>query len=347
MALTLLGFEGFEVGETPPGWTFSGRTVNAAAPRTGAYNVYGSSEQQYAEHVLDANVTNMFALGFGFKTNARGQGFPSILYVYDSAGNIIFGLGNQDTDPAGTIRIMDATHSYGNTVDHVATALLPSGSWTSGWFFVECLLNVSTGAVILRVDGQEIYNATIDLDDGNANISYFRLYVPRNTQTHHDDVYWGEGVGLTAADLLGPGTRIFPLAVTADGADDGVWVPSAGSDAYAMVDETPDDADVTYIEETTGTAGLKQSFTVEDLISSVDVVHAVRVRTHARYESVNPSSVRQYVKVGGTDYPGNDHVLAAAYAAFDYDWYLNPDDAAAWEPADVNGLEVGIETRTP
>jgi hypothetical protein len=136
-------------------------------------------------------------------------------------------------------------------------------------------------------------------------------------------------------------TKIQGQLVTGAGAT-AQWDPSAGAN-YQCVDERPySDSDF----NSTNVTNEVDSFEVGNLTGSIGVIKAVQVHVRCKYEGApTPSNVQALVRVNGTDYPsGVDLNPGISFAPTKYHiWELNPDDSAAWEEADVNGMEIGYK----
>ena len=52
---------------------------------------------------------------------------------------------------------------------------------------------------------------------------------------------------------------------------------------------------------------------------------------------------REVIKIGGTEYTGDDNTLTTSAKWYSYEWELNPDDSSAWEFSDINDLQIGVE----
>ena len=115
-------------------------------------------------------------------------------------------------------------------------------------------------------------------------------YAGNNSYARWDDFYVlkVDGVGLT--DFLGT-PRVHQLIPNGDGASE-QWTPSAGSDSYAMVDETPHDSDTTYVEGVT--SGHRSSFTLPNLDPAGATAFGVQVDTVAKKTAGDPASFESY-----------------------------------------------------
>ncbi len=115
------------------------------------------------------------------------------------------------------------------------------------------------------------------------------------------------------------------------------WTPSSGSDHYAMVDDpigTPDD-DTTYLE--TSSTNQKELFTFTAFDINSSSIDKVTVFIRARDTGANTNMIAELLRVNGTDYNASPVPAPLTYTNHTNDWLTNPDTAAAWTEADVEG----------
>lgn len=120
---------------------------------------------------------------------------------------------------------------------------------------------------------------------------------------------------------------------TADyGAD--VYTASSGSDLYAMLDEVTSDDDTTYISRSG--SGSNQDITIGTFnITSISIV-SLTVYIVAK-ETGGDTSVTGAIVVNGTNYASGNIGLSTSYNTYTYTWTVNPNTAAAWTEADIEG----------
>lgn len=112
--------------------------------------------------------------------------------------------------------------------------------------------------------------------------------------------------------------------------------------AFGDVDEIASDGDTTYI--TTSSANTKESVTLESTTAAgvVGTIKAVKVQALVRDEG-GASSMRVFLRTGGTDYNGNSIDPGSSYVNLGHVWETNPNTGVAWTAADLDGLEIGVE----
>ena len=224
-----------------------------------------------------------------------------------------------------------------------------SGSgWTFGnyvWYYVEVKVTIddSVGVIQVKVNGNNVINLTNqDTRNGaNAVINKIRFAAPGNNQAYwHDDLYILDTTGTKNNDFLGD-IRVDVLRP--DGAGTYTdFTPSTGSN-YENVDESPGpDDDTTYNEATN--IGDQDSYNLDALPSpSGTTIHGVKSQITARKTDAGTREIKVLTRSGTTDDLGNAISLSDTYTTPCKVLEDNPDDSLAWEDADVNALEVGVE----
>jgi hypothetical protein len=141
------------------------------------------------------------------------------------------------------------------------------------------------------------------------------------------------------ANWIGP-TSIQGLAPTGAGATTG-FTPSTGSN-YACVDETPpSDIDFVY----TNTPNVVDTYALGNLTGTINSIKAVQVQARCMQEgSPATTKIQLVTRPASTDRVSASKTVQtfAPKSVFNI-WELNPEDSAAWEEADVNGMEIGVK----
>jgi hypothetical protein len=96
---------------------------------------------------------------------------------------------------------------------------------------------------------------------------------------------------------------------------------------------SPDD-DTSYVSETG--AFQRQLFTFSAFSISSSAIAFIRIFTRAKYVG-SSGIIRTRLVVGGNEYSSGNNTLTASYTDFANDFLTNPDTAAAWTEADVEG----------
>src|SRR3972149_5377063 len=133
----------------------------------------------------------------------------------------------------------------------------------------------------------------------------------------------------------------FALVATSYPNGDGYYTTWAGT--YTDVDETPHDADTTYIA-TSFIDAQYETYAAQDIspmtiidISSVKVIITVRC-----YVS-NCRNVAAMVRLSGTDSFGTEYMPTTSYSEISHIFTTKP-GGGSWTESDVNAMEIGVRT---
>ena len=232
----------------------------------------------------------------------------------------------------GRIRVSRDTTTIGTTTN----ALL-----AGQWYYIEISVTAGTtnGSVQIQVNGVEWLNKTGQntLQQGGGDYGQLGLANSSGSSggvTKYDDLY------IDSASMYGD-CRVDVLVPTGAG-NYTQWTASAGSN-FACVDELPaSDADYVY----TSTVGNKDSYVFGDLPAGGGTIHGVAVSTFAAKTSSTVRGVRPFVRIGTTDYEGNEAVLSTASDFYTQIWEDNPATATTWQESEVNSAEFGVKLST-
>ena len=324
--------DGFESGNLN-WWVVSETFVDSSSPPAG----FSGS---YYLRVHDANWTAYTTLNsskaelyFAFKYMLRIAGTPSgIISFYDSAGTVIGGLYRESATGLPTFRLGGggaAIQATGTTVINTFTVYLIEIRYKP--------LN-SGGILQLKINGAAMeINFSGDSTAGLENIIKFGwFHTIVSTACCIDDFVVDD------ANWIG-NTKIQALVPTGAGATTG-WTPSTG-DNYAAVDEKPA-LDTDYIK--TGSSQI-DTYAMQNLSGSIASIKSVAVQSR-NWRTGNGSYDRgqHIVRPASTDglSASKTSIFPITATSFQSIWELNPEDSAAWEEADVNGMEAGIKAVT-
>lgn len=285
---------------------------------------------------LAAAVTEL-VIGFGFRTTSLSNGDRTILYLANQSLGINAALGY---DTSGHLQAFRGTTT--GTVLGTTTATILADTW----YYIEQKWKIadSGGYVIVKIDGVEVLNVT-GLDTkalSSANIDQL-LFFGMNSGTgskYFDDMYMCDLTGTVNNDFLGE-CRVKYIKPTGDGPLQ-EWDPSAGA-AWECVDETTPDGDTTYVlSDSAGDIALYdvEGISVDDVIKGVDVV------VMARKDDAPTRIVKPTIRVEGFDHDGATKTLTTSYAYSTHIWETNPETLAAWTPAEITDLQVGMTLDT-
>lgn len=216
------------------------------------------------------------------------------------------------------------------------------------WYYLELKATIhdTTGSYELRINGVSVLSGTdVDTRNGaNAYVNQLSLGTPSLTGNafifKFDDVYLLDTSGSTNNDFLGD-VRVDALFPTADGTYT-QWTPSAGSDHYALVDETtPNTTDYVY----DGTEGNKDSFVMSDMSElTSQVIFGVQIKVAALKDDAGSRSLKVGVRSNTTNALSDAQSLSTSQTYLTHVQETDPDTSLAWEPEAVDAIEALIET---
>jgi hypothetical protein len=209
------------------------------------------------------------------------------------------------------------------------------------WYFIEVkmTINNTTGSFEVRINGQtEISGTNVDTQQtANSTVDAFRITLGGGGVI--DDLYFLNDSGSTNNDFLGD-VRIQTLFP--DGAGNSTnWAVTGAASNYQAVDEFEADDDTTYVS--TSTATDKDTYSFENLSTSVDTVYAVGTNILARKDDAGSRIAVQTTRSGGTDFDGATISLADNYEYVQEIRETDPATGSQWVNTDVDSAEFGYK----
>jgi hypothetical protein len=254
----------------------------------------------------------------------------SIIWFGEGANNMI----DVRVVSGGTLRITRNGTTLAST-----TATYTTGVWY--YFELKFTIHNSTGSVELRQAGTAVASASgIDTQEGsNAYVDVWGLNNgPLFTaQRIYDDIYLCDSSGSEANDFLGD-CRVEWRKPTGNG-NSSQLVGSDGNstDNYLLVDETPANDDTDYVGS--ATAGDKDTYAMEDLVTTSGTVHGMVIKATARKDDAGARSLATVARHSGTEADGTTTALSTSYQTI-----MQPQTrpgGGSWSIADVNAVEIG------
>lgn len=215
-----------------------------------------------------------------------------------------------------------------------APSLIVSNAWNYYELYVKA--HTTLGAFEVRLNGVTVLSGTgvNTAQTGIADVDQVGWPTAGAGQNLWDDLY------CTDDRFLGD-VRIEAIYPSSEGASSG-FTPSTGTDNAAMVDDTTPDDDTTYVEASV--VGTLDTYVFTDTASVVGEVKAVQWVTRARKDDSGTRSIRQVVRIGGTDYEGAaEKALSTSYDYAKDVLDENPDTSAPWTVSDINSAEFGFK----
>lgn len=157
-----------------------------------------------------------------------------------------------------------------------------------------------------------------------------------------DDLYaWDDTAGGTA-DFLGD-KKVYTRFPASDGALQD-WVPSVGSDGYAMLDNNPPVDGVDYLTAANlGSANDRSEFGIAMFPAEVVSVAGIVIATRLFKTDAGNAKVLVGVSSGGAEAVGEEHALSTAPTWYHDVFETDPDTGTVWTLAAVNALTETLE----
>lgn len=322
-------------------WVYDGSTTTNRAMSAGRVggqalqqgNATGSSCAHYID--IGSNQTS-FAIGFAFKyENLAGAalafGADSTLISLMDAATLHLGLFLHSD---GRLQVKRSTTALATTAGAVIT--------TDTWHSIEIIgtIDDAAGVVSVYVDNVQVINISgVDTRNaGNAYINRVRLSCPDGSGStgisHHDDFYVA-----STTTRIGE-CRIKTIRPNADTAEKD-FARSAGSDNFALVNETVVDGDTTYVQAST--SGDLDLYELGDVGVASATIHCVQPVVFAKKTDVSARSLHLPINTGGTQSDGASTALLTAYDHISRPLAVNPVTTAAWTLSEVDALQAGLK----
>lgn len=202
-------------------------------------------------------------------------------------------------------------------------------------------INNTTGSAEVKIN-DAVWVTVSGVDTQNTANAYTNGVILQNTSNSltlvYDDFWLCDTTGSVNNDYLGD-VRIECLFPTGAG-NSTQWTPSAGSN-YQNVDDTAPDGDTTY--NSSNTPGQIDDFAFGDLVTAAGTVKAVQNIIIARKDDAGTRTLRRKAYISSNYYDGANFNLSTSYAMYMEVLEQNPNTAAAWLIAGVNGANWGYE----
>lgn len=218
------------------------------------------------------------------------------------------------------------------------------------WYLVELYYKIDdvAGEFTLRIDGNAICTFSGDTKPSTyTTINNVYWYSGELTSMFYiDDLGFNDTAGGSDDSWCGGGhvTKITPTG-------NGSTTEWTGSDAdavnnYLLVDEYPLDSDTTYVyEDAAATGDLDQYAMSDDYSGTGRTVKRIWAECRARKTSADAATLKIGFDTGASVNTDDVGTLWQTYIArcVGAEYTTNPDDAGAWEEADIDALEFVAE----
>lgn len=229
-----------------------------------------------------------------------------------------------------------------------------NNAWSTagGWKYLKIRVKVhdTTGTITVVYDGVTIFSLSgLDTRNGATGI-IDRIYIGKPASATNGQVYTVRIQDVAVCDVTGSAPmndihaegRVRLLQTAAEG-DVNEWTPSTGTDNEALVDEIPNNGNTDY--NSTSTVNHRDLFTADDLPVTPTTIFGVAIHNMVAKDDAGTDTAASMLKTNGTEYVNAAAVgvTGATFQKVNGYWELNPDTAAAWTKANVDGLQIGIK----
>lgn len=337
--MTLLFFDGFGSAASgianKPQWNTGVALANAG--RNGGYCLFG--DNNFLTIPASAKVT----YGSAFNNASNGSLYNTIYGDSGVTAHLTIQLSS-----TGSVILRRG----GETGTSLATA--PTGTFVNGtWrhFQVQATIADSGGRCIVKIDGTTVIDYTGDTKNAgtSTNIDMIEFGASSaSTGYLYDDVWVCDGVDATATqgrpnnDFLGD-LKVAVLMPDGAGALT-QWTPTTAVANYTTVDDATPTGTTDYVS--TSVVGSQDLYTIQDLPSTAGTVYGVQACVYASKSDAGAANIKTLIREsGGTITAGTAQALSVTWQGYAGTMRASkPGTATPWTVADVNALQVGIES---
>lgn len=230
----------------------------------------------------------------------------------------------------------------------ITSAAYSYGTWHH--FELKVTVHPSTGAYELRHNEVAAFSASgvNTANEGTAQADVFAIrFSGTSTNNRFDDIAVWDGTGSSNNNFIGDSV-VEGIEVNANGATI-QWTNDAGTGLnFNNVDDpgasTPDDTGAGGTNSS-DTVGQKDLYAYTDLVQIQGNILAVQVDTQMAMASAGSRTVKlRFRDDGGTEADGDTFAVASTvFDGFSDVMDVNPQSLAAWDVADINGGQFGVE----
>jgi len=236
-------------------------------------------------------------------------------------------------------------HVYVNATEVTTSTLtVPKGNWT----LIEWHLKIadSSGVSEVKIDGVLDPTYTGDTKPGSeTTVDRVRHCSYAWERTYYDDIAMNDTVNTDGKnDNSWPGDGRIEILVPSGNGTLSQWTgsDSNSTDNYQLIDDIPASS-TDYVQDST--PGNKDRYAITDFTATGKQI--LRVWSEARAIDTVPEGAQMKIglRVSSTDYMSSAISLPTTYNIVKGNEYkVNPDDSSAWEDADIDGIELVVET---
>lgn len=231
-----------------------------------------------------------------------------------------------------------------NTLLATATITVPlnDGNWR--WLDFHMLIDGSTGAAEMWVDGTSVISVTGANTMRNGGITallgpVIGSVAVNTPHSHVDDIVVVDTSGSHNNARIGD-SKIEVLQPSSDASPNN-GTPSTGTDHFAVVEKTTWDAGAEFVT-ITNTSAQEERFGFADLGSTPSSISAVQTVNYSQKTDTGSASLETKLVSSGTSVTGGSVPLGTAYARSAMIFELDPHTSAPWTAAAVNAVTGGV-----
>lgn len=291
-------------------------------------------------------LADVVGVGFGVRINAQVTGLNSGAQGFYLERGPTEQVHLEFVNNAGSFEVK---LMRGATQLAISSAAYAYGAWHH--FELKVTVHPSTGTYELRHNEALVFSAT-GQNTANSGMSQADVFAMRFTTTStnvlFDDIFVWDGTSASNNNFRGDAVieGILPNGV----GNSTQWTPSAGSN-FDNVDDigtaAPDDAGAGGFNES-DTVGQKDLYAFQDLINIQGNIFGVQVGTQLAMAAAGSRTVKlRFRDDGGTEADGDTFTVSSTtYDEFVDLMDVNPQSGVAWDVADINGGQFGVEVVT-
>jgi len=150
--------------------------------------------------------------------------------------------------------------------------------------------------------------------------------------------------GQTAYAYNNPDTEILRPNAAGDETSIPVQYP-AEDEHWDKVDETTADEDSTYVKHDSPAGYLRDLYNIP-FSSGSGTINKVTVYFRCRYKVGGSGYAKASIKSDSTVTDGTEESLTSSYVTYSQEWTNNPADSLAWEWAEIDALQIGVNFKS-
>lgn len=218
-------------------------------------------------------------------------------------------------------------------------------------FECNCIFDVSSGAIEVRVNGVTVLNLTgidtlthgVPITPSTAAPTQYALGKASGTSTGGVDIsvaslFERDADGSFGNTFVGERRLLLNLADADTAVEE--WVPSTGTSSFAMVDNVPPN-DAQYLE--TDVVGDRTVLGIANLPATVVSIAAVIVKTRQWKSDAGVATTKVGLISNAVEEQGDDEAVTQAPTFYTTVFETDPNTSTLWTPAAFNAATFSIE----